>query len=61
MAEDDVTGRRIQVANARPEDAGRGLARLPLAVQTIDNKYEFISKSSAFVAQLPLAVHKCPK
>ncbi len=32
MAEDDVTGRRIQVANARPEDAGRGLARLPLAV-----------------------------
>ena len=32
MAEQDVPGRRIQVANARPEDAGRGLARLPLAV-----------------------------
>jgi transitional endoplasmic reticulum ATPase len=28
MADQDLTGRRIQVANARPEDAGRGLARL---------------------------------
>ena len=32
MADQEQTGRRIQVANARPEDAGRGLARLPLAV-----------------------------
>ncbi|MGB3929839.1 MAG: hypothetical protein WBL20_12840, partial [Sphingobium sp.] len=32
MADQDKTGRKIQVANARPEDAGRGLARLPLAV-----------------------------
>jgi transitional endoplasmic reticulum ATPase len=32
MADQDDVGRKIQVANARPEDAGRGLARLPLAV-----------------------------
>ncbi|WP_336967802.1 CDC48 family AAA ATPase [Sphingobium aromaticiconvertens] len=32
MAEQEDVGRKIQVANARPEDAGRGLARLPLAV-----------------------------
>ena len=32
MADQDSSGRRIQVANARPEDAGRGLARLPLTV-----------------------------
>src|SRR3546814_5693790 len=32
VAEEDTAGRRIQVANARPEDAGLGLARLPLAV-----------------------------
>ncbi|HEX7877519.1 MAG TPA: CDC48 family AAA ATPase [Sphingobium sp.] len=31
MADEENPGRRIQVANARPEDAGRGLARLPLA------------------------------
>ncbi len=30
MADQESEGRRIQVANARPEDAGRGLARLPL-------------------------------
>ncbi|MGE4323678.1 MAG: CDC48 family AAA ATPase [Sphingobium sp.] len=30
MADQEQDGRRIQVANARPEDAGRGLARLPL-------------------------------
>ena len=34
MAEQDSPERRIQVANARPEDAGRGLARIPLAVMT---------------------------
>ena len=32
MAEQESAERRIQVANARPEDAGRGLARIPLAV-----------------------------
>ncbi|MET0372517.1 MAG: CDC48 family AAA ATPase [Sphingobium sp.] len=32
MADQEDEGRRIQVANARPEDAGRGLARLPLNV-----------------------------
>src|SRR5688500_14049891 len=32
MADQESPGRRIQVANARPEDAGRGLARLPLWV-----------------------------
>ena len=32
MAEQESPGRRIQVANARPEDAGRGLARIPTAV-----------------------------
>jgi transitional endoplasmic reticulum ATPase len=32
VADQEISGRRIQVANARPEDAGRGLARLPLTV-----------------------------
>ncbi|MDI1296812.1 MAG: AAA family ATPase, partial [bacterium] len=32
MADQENLGRKIQVANARPEDAGRGLARLPLSV-----------------------------
>ena len=32
MADQEQEGRRIQVANARPEDAGRGLARVPLTV-----------------------------
>jgi transitional endoplasmic reticulum ATPase len=31
MADQEPAGRKIQVANARPEDAGRGLARLPRA------------------------------
>ncbi|EZP72114.1 ATPase AAA [Sphingomonas paucimobilis] len=31
MAEQESPGRKIQVANARPEDAGRGLARIPVA------------------------------
>lgn len=31
MADQETGGRKIQVANARPEDAGRGLARLSLA------------------------------
>ncbi|PZU58613.1 MAG: AAA family ATPase [Sphingobium sp.] len=34
MADQEVAGRRIQVANARPEDAGRGLARLPRGAMT---------------------------
>lgn len=29
MADEEISGRKIQVANARPEDAGRGLARMP--------------------------------
>ena len=29
MADTESEGRRLQVANARPDDAGRGLARLP--------------------------------
>ena len=28
MADEETQGRRLQVANARPEDSGRGLARL---------------------------------
>ena len=32
MADQEGTGIKIQVANARPEDAGRGLARVPLSV-----------------------------
>jgi len=32
MADQEIAGRKIQVANARPEDAGRGLARLPQTV-----------------------------
>lgn len=32
MADQEQEQRRIQVANARPEDAGRGLARIPVAV-----------------------------
>lgn len=31
MADDETQGRRLQVANARPEDSGRGLARLSRA------------------------------
>jgi transitional endoplasmic reticulum ATPase len=34
MADQEISGRKIQVANARPEDAGRGLARLPQAAMT---------------------------
>lgn len=29
MADSEIPGTRLQVANARPEDAGRGLARIP--------------------------------
>ncbi len=32
MSETLTKGRRIQVANARPEDSGTGLARIPAAV-----------------------------
>jgi transitional endoplasmic reticulum ATPase len=32
MADQESKGRRIQVANARPEDSGRGLSRIPRAV-----------------------------
>ena len=32
MADDEPRGRRLQVANARPEDSGRGLAHLPRAL-----------------------------
>jgi transitional endoplasmic reticulum ATPase len=32
MADSGETSRRIQVANARPEDSGQGIARLPLAL-----------------------------
>jgi transitional endoplasmic reticulum ATPase len=32
MPDSDTTSRRIQVANSRPEDAGRGLAHLPRAL-----------------------------
>jgi transitional endoplasmic reticulum ATPase len=28
MADEDNGGRRLQVANARPDDSGRGLARI---------------------------------
>ena len=31
MADQDVQQKRLQVANARPEDSGRGLARLSTA------------------------------
>jgi transitional endoplasmic reticulum ATPase len=34
MTEESSRGRRIQVANARPEDSGSGLARIPAAVMT---------------------------
>jgi len=34
MTEEQPRGRRIQVANARPEDSGRGMARMPAAVMT---------------------------
>jgi transitional endoplasmic reticulum ATPase len=34
MADSEVQTRRVQVANARPEDSGRGLARLPRALMT---------------------------
>lgn len=32
MADGEVATRRVQVANARPEDSGRGLARIPRAI-----------------------------
>ncbi|WP_293881538.1 CDC48 family AAA ATPase [Sphingomonas sp.] len=32
MADSEIPGTRLQVANARPEDAGRGLARIPRAI-----------------------------
>ena len=32
MADADPTTRKIQVANARPEDSGRGLAHVPRAL-----------------------------
>jgi len=32
MADGETPGRRLQVANARPEDSGRGIAHLPRAV-----------------------------
>ena len=32
MADSEDTGRRLQVANARPEDSGRGVAHLPRAI-----------------------------
>ncbi len=31
MADEETQGRRLQVANARPDDSGRGLARLSRA------------------------------
>ncbi|HEV2569797.1 CDC48 family AAA ATPase [Sphingomonas sp.] len=34
MADSDTQTRRVQVANARPEDSGRGLARIPRAIMT---------------------------
>jgi len=34
MADSEVQARRIQVANARPEDSGRGLARIPRSIMT---------------------------
>ena len=34
MADEDEGGRRLQVANARPDDSGRGLARIPRAAMT---------------------------
>ncbi|MFD1613361.1 CDC48 family AAA ATPase [Sphingomonas tabacisoli] len=34
MADSEVPNRRVQVANARPEDSGRGLARIPRAIMT---------------------------
>ncbi|MBA2920685.1 CDC48 family AAA ATPase [Sphingomonas sp. MAH-20] len=34
MADSEEQGRRVQVANARPEDSGRGLARIPRALMT---------------------------
>jgi transitional endoplasmic reticulum ATPase len=32
MADDETRGRKLQVANARPEDSGRGLAHVPRAM-----------------------------
>jgi transitional endoplasmic reticulum ATPase len=32
MADSEIPGTRLQVANARPEDAGRGLARIPRSI-----------------------------
>ena len=34
MADSEAQTRRVQVANARPEDSGRGLARIPRAIMT---------------------------
>ena len=34
MADTEVQTRRMQVANARPEDSGRGLARIPRTIMT---------------------------
>jgi transitional endoplasmic reticulum ATPase len=34
MADSEVQTRRVQVANARPEDSGRGLARIPRAIMS---------------------------
>jgi transitional endoplasmic reticulum ATPase len=34
MADSETQTRRVQVANARPEDSGRGLARIPRAIMT---------------------------
>ncbi|NNM77159.1 CDC48 family AAA ATPase [Sphingomonas sp. ID1715] len=34
MADSEIETRRVQVANARPEDSGRGLARIPRAIMT---------------------------
>jgi len=34
MADDDKQGRKLQVANSRPEDSGRGLAHLPRTLMT---------------------------
>src|SRR5919107_1394852 len=34
MADSENQTRRVQVANARPEDSGRGLARIPRTIMT---------------------------
>ena len=35
MADSETGGRRLQVANARPEDSGRGIAHLPRSVMAL--------------------------